>query len=57
MPKRKKKTLAYKKGYSAGLFDRHHNPFLKGSTRYEDYERGFVDGKAIGQRSKRDARS
>lgn len=42
----KKATRAYKVGFTDGVNGKHHNTYVKGSTRHADYERGYRDGDA-----------
>lgn len=42
--KRKKKTHAYKIGYTDGCNRKYRNNYAEGSAWYNDYERGYTDG-------------
>jgi hypothetical protein len=49
MKKNKRKTLAYKQGFSDaehGVTNKR-NPYAKGSTRWKDYEQGFKDRRGL----------
>lgn len=41
MARKKNKTRAYKEGCSDAYHHSYNNPYVEGSTRYDDYERGY----------------
>lgn len=48
MARKKDKTRAYKEGFTAGKLQQYDNQYVSGSTRYDDYERGYSDGVQAG---------